>query len=84
MKFVDKTSDMYRLTKEQYDQSIMNSITSIYKTPNSNIKKQINMAGKNSMRGNEVIKRMKTNKEGNSFMTIKDYKENCITTLQSD
>ena len=42
------------------------------------------MAGKNSMRGNEVIKRMKTNKEGNSFITIKDYKENCITTLQSD
>ena len=62
----------------------MNSITSIYKKPNSNIKKQIKMARKNSMRGNEVIKRMKTNKEGNSFIIIKDYKENCITTLQSD
>ena len=84
MTFVDKTSDMYRLTKEQYDQSIMNSITSIYKKPNSNIKKQINMARKNSMRGNDVIKRMKRNKEGNSFIIIKDYKENCITTLQSD
>ena len=84
MTFVDKTSDMYRLTKEQYGQSIMNSITSIYKKPNSNIKKQIKMARKNSMRGNEVIKRMKTNKEGNSFIIIKDYKENCITTLQSD
>ena len=78
MKSVDKTSDMYRLTKEQYDQSIMNSITSIYKKPNSNIKKQINMAGKNSMRDKE------TNKEGNIFITTKDYKENCITTLQSD
>ena len=84
MTFVDKTSDMYRLTKEQYDQSIMNSITSIYKKPNSNIKKQINMARKNSMRGNDVIKRMKRNKEGNSFIIIKDYKENCITTLESD
>ena len=75
---------MYRLTKEQYGQSIMNSITSIYKKPNSNIKKQINMARKNSMRGNDVIKRMKRNKEGNSFIIIKDYKENCITTLESD
>ena len=41
MKSVDKTSDMYRLTKEQYDQSIMNSITSIYKKPNSNIKNKL-------------------------------------------
>ena len=34
------------------------------------------MAGKNLMRGKEVIKRMETNEEGNSFITIKDHKEN--------
>ena len=39
MTFADKTSNMYRLTKEQYDKLIMNSITSTYKKANSNIKK---------------------------------------------
>ena len=76
MTFADKTSNMYRLTKEQYDKLIMNSITSTYKKANSNIKKQINKAGKNLMRDKEVIKRMETNEEGNSFITIKDHKEN--------
>ena len=36
----DKTSNMYRLTKEQYDQLIMNSIASTYKKANNNIKKR--------------------------------------------
>ena len=76
MTFADKTSNMYRLTKEQYDQLIMNSITSTYKKANSNIKKQINMTGKNLMMDKEVIKRMETNKEGNGFITIKDQEEN--------
>ena len=76
MTFADKTSNMYRLTKEEYDQLIMNSITSTYKKANNNIKKQINKAGKNLMRDKEIIKRMETNEEGNSFITIKDHKEN--------
>ena len=54
----------------------MNSITSTYKTANSNIQKQINMAGKNLKRVKEVIKRMETNEEGNSFISIKYQKEN--------
>ena len=76
MTFADKTSNMYRLTKEQYDKLIMNSIPSTYKKANSNIKKQINKVGKNLVRDKEVIKRMETNEESNSFITIKDYKEN--------
>ena len=54
----------------------MNSITSTHKTANNNIQKQINMAGKNLKRVKEVIKRMETNKEGNSFISIKYHKEN--------
>ena len=46
MTFADKTSNMYRLTKEQYDQLIMNSITSTYRKANSNIKKQLTGPGK--------------------------------------
>ena len=56
MTFADKTSKIYRLTKKQYDQLIMNSITSTDKKANNNIKKQINMAGKNLMSDKEVKK----------------------------
>ena len=76
MKSADKTSNMYRLTIEQYEQLIMNSIASTYKKANKNIKKHINMAKKNLIRDQEVIKRIKTNKETNSFITIKDHKKN--------
>ena len=34
MTFADKTSNMYRLTKEQYDKLIMNFIISTYKKAN--------------------------------------------------
>ena len=59
----------------------MSPIISTYKKANNNIKKQINMAGRNLMRDKKVIIRMETNEEGNSFITIKDHKK---TTLQSD
>ena len=76
MTFEDKISNMYRLTNEQYDQLIMTSITSNYKKANSNIKIQINMAVKNLTRDKEIIKRMETNEENNSFITIKTHKKN--------
>ena len=54
----------------------MNSITCNYKKVNNNIKRQINMAGKNFIRHKEIIKRMETNEENNSFITIKTHQEN--------
>ena len=56
------------MNSTNYDQLI---ITSTYKTANNNI-----MAGKNLKRVKEVIKRMETNEEGNSFISIKYQKEN--------
>ena len=83
MTFAGKTSNMYRSTKEQYNQLIMSSLTFNYKKASNNIKKQINMAGKNLMRDKEVIKRMETNEEGNSFITMTTNNIS-ITTLQSN
>ena len=71
-----KTSNMYRLTKERYDQLIVNSVTSTYKKANNNIKKQINMTGKSLIGDKNAIKRTEIHEEGNSFITIKDQKEN--------
>ena len=41
-----KTSNMYRLTKEQYDQSSMNSRISTCKKANNKVKKILTWAGK--------------------------------------
>ena len=54
----------------------MNSVTSKYEKVNNTIKNQINMTGKNFVRDKEIIKRMETNEENNSFITIKIHKEN--------
>ena len=44
--FADKTTNLYRLTKAEYDHMINNAITSKYKKTSNNIKKQINIDGK--------------------------------------
>ena len=76
MTFADKTSNMYRLNKDEYDKLINNSITSTYKKANKNISKQVNKAGKTILKNKEVIKRMEINTEANCFITLKDHKEN--------
>ena len=44
MTFADKTNNMYRVSKDQYNTFINNSITyKKYKKSNSNIKKKINI-----------------------------------------
>ena len=53
-----------------------NSITSIYKKSNNNIKKKINISGRNILKDKEVLQRMDINGESNCFITLKDHKEN--------
>ena len=62
--FADKTINLYRLTKAEYDHMINNAITSKYKKASNNIKKQI------------VLNRLEVNGENNNFITLKDHKEN--------
>ena len=74
--FADKTNNMYRLSKDQYNMLLNNSITSIYKKSNNNIKKKINISGRNILKDKEVLQRMYINGESNCFITLKDHKEN--------
>ena len=74
----DKTSNIYRLSKEQYNHVLANSITSTYKKTNSKIKDQINAKGKQLMKNSDTISRMEINNENNCFFTLKDHKENFI------
>ena len=55
---------------------IKNAITSIYKKASNNIKKQIYIDGKQIFKNREVLNRLEINGEKNSFITLKDHKEN--------
>ena len=55
---------------------INNAITSKYKKTSNNIKKQISIDGKKILRNREVLNQLEINGENNSFITLKDHKEN--------
>ena len=76
----DKTSNMYRISKEEYNKMRRNAITSTYKKANENIKKRINEKGKEIVKKSfdNIIDRMDTNAEPNCFMTIKGHKESLL------
>ena len=54
--FADKSSNMYRLTREEYVKMRKNAITSTHKKTNSNIKKRIDIKGKQIMENVETSK----------------------------
>ena len=76
----DKTSNTYRLTKDEYNKIRGNAITSTYKKANGNIKKRINEKGKEIVQKtfDNIIDGMDVNSESNCFITIKDHKENFL------
>ena len=76
----DKTSNMYRLTKEEYSKTRRNAITSTYKKANGSIKKRINEKAKEIVKKSfdNIIDRMDVNAETNCFITIKDHEENFL------
>ena len=55
---------------------INNTITLKYKKTSNNIKKQINIDGKKILRNREVLNQLEINGENNSFIALKDHKEN--------
>ena len=67
--FADKTSNMYRLSKEEHEELLTNAATSNYKKANNSIKKKINMAGKQILKNNEILNRIEINGENNYIFT---------------
>ena len=76
MTLADKTSNMYRLTKEEHNKLLRNAVTSKYKKTNTKIKDKINKKGKEILKNKEAIHRLHINEESNCFLTLKNYKEN--------
>ena len=63
----EKTSNTYKITKEEYNKMRRNAITSTYKKAKENIKKRINEKGKEIVKKSfdNVIDRMDINAESN-------------------
>ena len=80
--FADKTSNKYRLSKEEHDQLLTNAVTSTYKKASNSIKKKINFAGKQILKSNEILNRVEINGENNCFFTIKDHKDSFANNPQ--
>ena len=63
-------------------QSHNNAVTSNYKEVNNSIKKKINMASKQILKGIEILNCIEINEENNCFFTLKDHKDNFANNPQ--
>ena len=74
--FADKTSNLYKLSKEEYNKLLNESITTTYKMVSDKISDKINSEGKALVKNKIVLNRMLTNGKDNCFITLKDHKPN--------
>ena len=74
--FADKTTNLYKLEKEEYSKLMKDSITTTYKKVNKNIEKRINLEGKDIVKDKTIVKRILVNHHGECFISLKDHKPN--------
>ena len=72
----DKTSNMYRLTKEEHDKLVHNAVTKTYKKAPEGIKERIDKEGVGIAKKAGVLDKMEINGTGNCYITLKDHKDN--------
>ena len=72
----DKTSNMYRLSKEEYENFRTNAITAKYKKASKNLKEKVDKSGLKFAKKAGVADRMEINATNHAFITLKDHKEN--------
>ena len=72
----DKTTNMYRLEKDEYQKLLCDSITTTYKKASPKLEHRINTAGKKFAKDKNVLEKMEINAKNDCFITLKDHKEN--------
>ena len=72
----DKTSNMYRLNENDYQNLLRNAITTRYKKANGNIGTKINKESPKFAKQANILDKIEINGTGNSFITLKDHKKN--------
>ena len=61
---------------EEHEKLLTNAVTTDHKKAINSIKKKINIAGKQILKNNEILKRVEINGENNRFFTLKHHKNN--------
>ena len=79
----DKTSNMYRLNKIDYQNLLRNAITTVYIEANKNIRTKNNKEGIKFAKKANILEKIEIKGTGNSFTTLKDHKENFINHLMT-
>ena len=72
----DKTSNIYKTPREQYENLLTNAVTATYKKAKPKIADKINKLGIKFGKDKKIHERMQVNGTGESFITLKDHKEN--------
>ena len=71
----DKTSNIYKTPKEQYETLLTNAVTSSYKKAKPKLADKINNLGVKFAKDKGIQDKMVKNGTGESFITLKDHKE---------
>ena len=75
----DKTSNMFILSKNNYQKLLRNAITTTYKKADENIGPKINKEGIKFAKQADILDKIEVSDTGNSFVTLKDHKKNFIS-----
>ena len=81
---VDKTSNMYKLTKDDYNHLLDNVVSATYKKVTKGIEDIINKEGIKYSTQADIFDRIEINGTSNCFITIKDHKENFVNHPTQD
>ena len=74
--FSDKSSNLYKVPKEQLKKLVNSAITASYEMVSKKTQDQFNSQGKNRLKYKEVVTIMFVNDKQNCFITLKDHKRN--------
>ena len=76
--FADKTSNMYRLDKEEYRHLLQNTVTTAYKKSNKKTERRISCEGIKYAKEANILDKVEVNGTANCFITLKDHKANFL------
>ena len=76
--FAGKTSNMYRLEKEEYRRLLQNAVTTAYKKSNKETERRINCDGIKYAKEANILDKVEINGTANCFVTLKDHKANFL------
>ena len=75
MTFADKTSNKYRLEKEEYRRLLQNAVTTTYKKSNKAAERRISCEEIKYTKEGNILDKVEVNETSNFFFTLNDHKE---------